>query len=150
MGDRTTVTLSVLKQHKDIVEELSGYFEEEFPGNSGTHCFMYYEVNYSNLDFLKDLESRGIPYKSKWNAGSEYKSGGESCQFTPEGTVVKKIIYDDDINPPLSDLMNLIQTPAKLVEYIIQHKEKVSLMPWENQAEYGKLYLARKLIEPNS
>lgn len=149
MGDQTTVTLKVPNQYKDIIKELDGSFDEEFSGANNTHLFIYADVNYGELDILYSLKSRGIPYDNSWEAGWQYGPGTTSCRFSPEGEVIVKTIYDSELNPEINVLLSLIETPDKLVEYILKHQEKNSVLPWDNQAEYGKLYLARKLIEPN-
>lgn len=148
MGDRTSVILSVPEQFKEIIEELDSH-DHDWEGANNTHCFQYYEVNYGELDFLKELEARGIPYNSDWDAGSEYTAGSKYCRFTPEGSIDIKGVYDNDRNPSIDKLMGLIESPEKLIEFIQIHHEKISALPWDNQVEYGKLYLARKLIEPN-
>lgn len=148
MGDRTSVVLSVPDQFKEVIEGF-GNFDDTWEGAINTQCFQYYEVNYGELDFLKKLEAKGIAYENEWAAGGEYTAGTKSCRFTAEGIIDIKEIYDIDRNPSIDKLMDLIKSPDKLIKFIQIHHEKISVLPWDNQVEYGKLYLARKLIEPN-
>ena len=148
MGDRTTVTLSVLESQKNEAQE---YFEFEDNCHWFDEPLAYYqfeEVNYGTLDFLDKLKAAGIAYESQWDRGSEYGAGVKSVRFTADGEVIQKEIYDSEIgiNPAL--LMEVIDEPEKLRQLIISHHEEVSTLSWENQEQYGKIYRAKQLITP--
>lgn len=145
MGDRTTVALRVLTVHleqvKTIIENEAVIDEEdEFT------LIWFDEVNYGELSFLKDLEEKGIPYDSSWERGSNYYSGTRYHRFTDEGEAVQKDVYDDALNPVLSALMELLDSPQKLAEAIVEAHAKVTPLPWDTQEQNSKRFLARKLI----
>ena len=154
MGDRTRVTLSFLASQQEKLDSLLGKYDQ--PDTVGKNIdgggiveYIYDEVNYGNLDFLDRLRDAGVAYDSSWDSGGEYTSGTAYCRFTEDGDCVEKSIYDDDINPNLHSLLALIETPAALVRYIRNHEEAVSVIFLdESQVEYGKRYLAKKLIAP--
>ena len=154
MGDRTRVTLSFLASQREKLDSLLGKYEDpdtvdEKIDGGGIMEYIYDEVNYGNLDFLDRLRDAGIVYDSSWDNGGEYTSGTAYCRFTEDGDCVEKSIYDADINPNLQSLLNLIETPAALVRYIRVHEDQVSVTDLdETQVEYGKRYLAKKLIAP--
>lgn len=148
MGDRTTVTLSFLEsqekkalQHFDY-EASEAWWDEPF----AYHRFE--EVNYGRLDFLDKLKAAGIAYESEWDRGSEYGPGIKSVRFTADGEVIQKEIYNSECSIDVHDLMALLNKPEELKGLITSTHEAVSVLPWENQEEYGKLYRAKQLITP--
>ena len=149
MGDRTSVNLEILNVHVEAFKEIDTDYDETCPGAFDTTCFHYYEVNYGELDFLDELEKKGIPYDSQWGSGGSYSSGTVYCRFTPEGECEIKEVYDDCINPELDKCLSLINSPDELIKYILDFKKEITPLSWENQAEYGKRYLAKKLISSN-
>lgn len=151
MGDRTTVHLYVPTDLADQAEALFDFgceYTDDCEDN--TTQFTFGEVNYGNLPFLNKLAEAGIAYNSCWEDGGDYKSGCESLRFTPSGEFVLKTLYNgEDVNPSLNRLLELIDQPEALREYILNYKEIRSVLPWDNQVEYGKLHRARQLIAPN-
>jgi hypothetical protein len=151
MGDRTYVILTVLAQHADIVRSYEDQetCNSESPSTEGKLMFFHYEeVNYGELRFRHELRKQGVPYDSAWDAGSDYGAGTEYCRFTPEGEVDVKEVYDCDQNPGLVGLLQHIDCHKDLKKYILDHQERVTPLPWDNQEQYGKLYRAACLIKP--
>lgn len=148
MGDRTTVVLSLLTSQVKEAEELLGYLHQRCNEEciDNTTDFAFEEVNYGDLDGLFALEKAGIAYESAWGTGCEYEAGTTYVRFTSEGEMVKKTIYDSDLSIPITDLMHLINQPEALFELIKNSNEEVQVLPWDNQEEYGKRYMARQLI----
>lgn len=150
MGDRTSVYLTVLTTQAEQAENLFDYESNEDREYIGTTIFTFYEVNYGELDFLPELADAGIAYDSMWGSGHEYSTGTESVRFTPDGDIVRKTIYSNEVNPNLDRLMELINKPVALCRYILEHKESITVAPIDNtQIEYGKRYLVKKLIAGN-
>lgn len=147
MEDRTSVTLYVLTSQKERVKVISDSFEELEEDGDLTY-FYFWDVNYGELPFLNELMDAGIAFDSCWCAGGDYGSGTKSCRFTPAGELDVREVYETQENPPLSVLMSLIDSPNQLREYIIQHRDKVTPLSWDNQEEYGKLHRTKKLISP--
>ena len=147
MGGRTSVTLYVLTSQKERVKVISVFFEELEEDGDLTY-FYFSEVNYGELSFLNKLMDAGIAFDSCWGAGSDYGAGTKSCRFTPAGELDVREVYKTQENPPLSGLMSLIDSPTQLREYIIQHRDEVTPLSWDNQEEYGKLHRTKKLISP--
>jgi hypothetical protein len=150
MGDRTWVNLTTLAIHKDIVEPLAeehGYssFYEDGPDA----VWEFHDVDYGNLDFLKELQEAGVSYQSDWGSGSEFGPGSEFCWFDEEGDDHVKVVNDNEINPDLGILMTLLDEPEKLIAHIKTHQKLVETPSRENQEEYGKRFLTQKLIAPN-
>lgn len=148
MGDRTSVTLTFPQHWEEKVTQIIDYnTPNERWEETGALCvWSYEEVNYGELGFLSKLRDAGIAYTSKWDAGSEYGAGAEHHRFHPDGTEQNMQVYDADRNPELNSLLDLIDNPAQLRMYILLHKELTTPLPWDNQVEYGKLYLAKKLV----
>ena len=148
MGDHSYVTLSVLASQAEQAKTFMDY-EPNREGNFDKDRCIYFEfeeVNYGELKFLDALQAAGIAYLSEWESGQEYGAGCTSCRFTPEGKAIIKSFDDSEINPPLYNLMELIDQPDALRTFILAHKELRTIMPWDNQEEYGKLYRATQLI----
>jgi hypothetical protein len=76
MGDRTHVTITVLKEQAEETKKIfdtngSTYYQYDLD-EPGDHAhFLFAEVNYGELPDLVDLEAAGIAYTSHWDAGSE-------------------------------------------------------------------------------
>ena len=147
MRDLTYVILTVPLECEAQVLEIESDCDV-FRLDNGTVEFQFEEVNYSELDCLPKLIQAGIPFTNRWAAGSNYGTGETSVRFTPEGDVVKKELADEYNNPPMDRLINLIDDPVALRQYILDYKTNREVMPWDNQVEYGKRYLARRLIDP--
>ena len=148
MGDRTSVTLTVLTAHADRTREIIGDVVDSSKLPCNRTEFYFDEVTYGNLNFLDALQEAGIPYESAWSRGDEYGEGAQYCWFTPEGAGLVKEVYDSGRNPELTLLLEFIDQPEKLKQVILEHVEKVSAPSWDNQEEYAKIYMTRKLIAP--
>ncbi len=151
MGDRTSVELTVLRTQAKKAEALFGGWSanETFENDPLLIGYYFEEVNYGNLDFLDDLRDNGIAYDSEWGDGGEYSAGTQSLRFTETGELQFKSVYDAAINPDLCTLMELLDDPVMLVQHIKDHHAGLQVLPWDNQEEYGKRYLAMKLTDPN-
>lgn len=149
MGDRTTVKLTVPTSHEQLVEEIIRDFSdsaEAVDHEDGCTGFTFDEVNYGQLDFLPELVRKGIAYDSEWSQGSDYGPGTESTRFTEEGEAITKTIYAVDHSLAVITLIDVIDRPTELVELIKKRHEDNQILPWDNQEEYGKRFLTRKLI----
>lgn len=146
MGDRTYVTLSVLKSQEQKASSLFTYSPDEDWLDDQLAHFGFPEVNYGNLGFLYELRAAGIAYDSRWESGGDYGPGTESLRFTQGGEAIENTVYDSGKNPDLQYLMDRIDKPEELRSYILKHHKEVTNLPWENQEEYGKLYQAKQLI----
>ena len=149
MGDRTTVYLLVLNSQSI---EAQKHFTYETSGDGFddiTTEFIFEDVNYGDLPFLEALQKAGIAYDSSWSSGDNYGPGTKSLRFDAEGKPFTSMLYESAINPELSDLMALIDKPDELRTFLLEHQADVADRPWDNQEEYGKLYLAKQLINPD-
>lgn len=148
MGDRTSVMLTVLTSQLNETEKLFSYEPSELYRGDLLTEYLFYDVNYGNLEFLPAIQNHGIAYTSRWESGSEYGPGEETCRFTPEGNLLIQTIGDEYKNPCLKSLMKAINSHEMLKQIIMRHYEEVTALPWDNQEEYGKIYRARQLINP--
>lgn len=147
MGDRTVVRLTLLLAQEQAAKSIMGnYTHEERATASDWVHYTFYEVNYGELKFLGKLQSAGIAYDSEWDAGSEYSAGCEYCRFTDEGEIVLKAQYDNEENPNLQDCLDRIDDPVGLREYILRHKANRTILPWDDQERFGKIYRTRQLL----
>lgn len=149
-GDATTVTLTVLAEHKDFVESIVKDEDySEFIDDGPEVSWIFNEVNYGELKLLPQLSHAGVAYISAWNQGSEYGAGTSYCWFDEDGVKWYKDLYTSEANPNIDHLMGLIDKPTQLRQYILDHKEKMTPPTFDNQVEYGKRFLTIKLIAPN-
>jgi hypothetical protein len=148
MNDRTTVTLHLLLSQLEAATEIMGQVEpSEQESHDGIATLTFYEVNYGNLDFLPDLRDAGIAYDSRWDAGSEYGEGVESLRFTSEGLAILNTLYVADDNPPIHKLLEHINAPSSLRQYILDYQDMRSVLPLDaSQEAYGRLYRTRELV----
>lgn len=148
MGDRTSVTLTVLASQAELAKTLFKEDVDDCKDDPLLTDFYFEDVNYGVLDFLDDLEAAGIAYDSSWSNGGEYSSGTRFCRFTKTGELVSKELYDNARDVSLTLLLEFVDTPEKMKQVVLDHAEKVSIPSWDNQEEYSKLYRMRKLITP--
>jgi hypothetical protein len=161
MGDRTYVTLTVLRAHAEQAKEIIRHYskEEEDSSNSGyeqgteAYVFTFSEVNWGSLHFLNEFAEEGIPFTSSWEAGSTYESGERTLRFTEYSEMEDKEISYGDIGIPTEGLMSVILADKnvdtkydELCAEISSHHARVTPLPWDNQEKYSNLYRARKLI----
>lgn len=155
MGDRTHVILSVPKEYSAEAAKIYMTKEEDTltGGTTNLWCCGFEEVNYGELGCLDKLRELGIAYDSDWERGSEYGPGCHSLRFTSDGEAVEKEVYEEEKSLGLSLLREILKNntdPLVRLEHLTavinnRHNE-VSVLPWDNQVEYGKRYLARQLI----
>ena len=149
MGDRTRVTLTVLRSQAEKAQELfsEGYESEDtVHSDSLLYSWEFDEVNYGRLPFLSGLKTAGIAYDSAWDNGDEYSSGYASCRFSSEGELVQKDLYDNEDSIPLSVLTRLLNEPETLRQKILDTIQERTVLPWDHQEEFGKLYRMKQLI----
>jgi hypothetical protein len=147
MGDRTSVDLTILKVHQAKFEALKDRDEHETQHEDDQFIsYMFWEVNYGNLPFLDELIKLGIPFTSHWESGSEYGPGNEHVRFTPDGEIQRIEIADEYLNPDLDELLKRLDDHRALKDYILDHRDRITPIPWDSQEEYAKVYLTKQLI----
>lgn len=150
MGDRTWVEIYVLNESVPVVERILDDSAEIVEGGFIT-SFFFYEVNNGRMIEEEDhLTDMGIPYNYEWGTGDEYGSGTKYIRFTPEGELKHIEYFENDRNPSLEKLLELVSKPKELAEYVQQYADDITPLPWDNQVEYGKRYRARQLILANN
>lgn len=148
MSHGIKVTLWVLNAHAEIVRKLSE--DTYWPADTeethdGTTYFEYGEAGVASLPFLDSLLAQGISYDNDWI--QDDLCGGSKCQrFTSQGESVYKDLYNAHSNPDIEALLNRIDKPMELRNYILEHMASRLILPWDNQEQYGQLYRARRLI----
>lgn len=142
MGDRTSVTLTVLAAQADAARDILNDSANEENSYGDLTAFVFEEVNYANLGCEDDLVEAGIAFNKQWDDGGEYSAGTEYVRFRPDGTVQRMEVYDEAENPPLDALMARLDKPDDLVQFIRDYHAQVTPLPWDNQIEYGRLYAA--------
>ncbi len=148
MGERVDVVLTVLKEHLDRVIEISDNSHEEIQESvedNFTHL-IFSEVNYGNLDFLYKLQDEGIAYTSEFDAGSDWSTGQDVLRFTPEGEARNTHIYESDYSPNLTELIEHSKSGGSIDSLIEKVRERIYIPPWDNQAEWGKIYRLKQML----
>lgn len=154
MGDRTYVSVTVLKEH--VVEAVNlitpdqGEPYDIVDDADGLTALEYEEVNYGCIDALKGFAAAGIPYSVGWQSGGSYSEGEEHMRFTPEGVPVTT---SQDKDWPVNVLLDLQaawkKEPDKPLDQHLQEAINAVQDPsWENQLEYSKIARARNLLKP--
>ena len=116
--------------------------------------YIFNEVKWGELDFLDQLHEQGIPFDFS-NDHSE-DSRHISCRFTSDGEMILQDYFESDTRIEGNDFIRTIDlctSPEEKLKFLNEQYMKLSnlltLLPWDNQVEYGKLYRTRKLIEPS-
>ena len=149
MGDRTWVGIAVLNETLSLVEGILPDDARIVYGASHT-TFFFHEVNNGCIEEQDQLTDLGIPYNYEWGMGDNYNPGSKYIRFTPEGELQHIDYYENELNPPLEKLLELVSKPKELAEYVQQHSDNLTPLPWDNQVEYGKIYRTRQLILANT
>lgn len=168
MGDRTIVILTLEREAYERIKNEpwfdDGNMAEDLgsplPGKGGDDsrsittaealvAIQYEEVNYGDLDFLEELASRGIAFTSEWASGGNYGPGSTTFRFNAEGEAQFISIMDGEQNPPIGQLMQLIDDPQALANYVRRHHQRTTPWPFKHQGEYGRICLAKRLLQPN-
>lgn len=149
MGDRTWVEIVVLKKSLPQVKEVLDLLNDEGEiVEKGELVSIYFdEVNNGRIDEQDELTESGIPYNYEWGNGGNYDAGSKYIRFTPEGEVQHIEYFESEINPPIEKLLELVDQPEKLAQYVRDYSAKKTPLPWDNQVEYGKRYRALQLIQ---
>ena len=151
MGDRTWVTITVLKESLDQVKEIfSDFYDIEIVEGDYLACLYFDEVNNGCVEEQDDLTEKGIPYNYVWGIGYNCNPGTKYIRFTPEGDLQHIEYYENELNPPLEKLLELVDQPEKMAQYVRQYSAEKTPLPWDNQVEYGKIYRTRQLLLANT
>ena len=151
MGDRTTVTLTVLKQHQqeaiDLIEDEQGKPSEIDQHDDETVTLIYEEVNYGTIEKLPALVRAGIPYSFEWGSGGSYCEGEEHLRFNADGTIVLTSFDKEWPANTIYECINAIKghaDPVAALKKLLDSKQEPS---WENQLEHSNMARATNLIQ---
>lgn len=107
----------------------------------------YFTYAKSMSSFTTKLSKAGIPFTVLWEKTEESLEAKVFCRYTEHGELRLFTLYESEINPPLPELKARLTKPLQLIEYIKQYERERTPLPWDNQAEYAKRYLALKLLK---
>lgn len=148
--DKTTwVEIVVLNETLSLVKEILPD-DAQISTSSTLSSFYFDEVNTGFIEEQYQLTDLGIAYNYAWGTGHNYNPGFKYIRFTPEGALQHIEYYENELNPPLEKLLELVSKPKKLAEYVQQYSDDITPLPWDNQVEYGKIFRARQLLLQNS
>jgi hypothetical protein len=150
MGDRTWAKLYVPTELTGAVQAIFNEASNEEEIGDGLSELSYDEMNYGNLpDGVQDkLTAAGVPFDWEWGDGGDYGGGQLHIRFTETGELHLREVYNVNQNPNLEALLDRIDQPDELVQFIKDHANKVTTLSWYNQVEYGKRYRMRQLVLP--
>ncbi len=153
MSARSDVTLTVLTVHEERVNKIA---TRHGLGESWEKCIfntdplsqaLFPDMKYATLPFLPELKENGIPYILTWASYDDVEAGQEFCRYSENGELVSKEIDDsqwDSIS--LSGVESCLDMPIALRQYVKEQREYLTILPWDNQEEYGLKYVALQLI----
>lgn len=153
MGDRCYMSLTVKSEQMDEVRSIfkeAGNNPSEFvmDNGQGFGFLGFEEVNYAKLEGIEAVQAAGIPFDLENTAGHDYEASTLYCRFTEEGTMQFQELCAEDEIVRLNDLLKIVDDHAALKALILQADADRQIIPWDNQVEYGKRYVARQLIQP--
>lgn len=151
MGDRTTVTLTVLKEHQqeaiDLIEDEQGKPSEIVQADDETVYLIYEEVNYATIENLPLLVRAGIPYSVEWGSGGSYSEGQEHLRFNADGTTELTTFDKDWPANTICECMDAIKDqpdPMAALQALLDSKQEPS---WENQLTNSNVARTANLIQ---
>lgn len=151
MGDRTTVTLTVLKQHQqeaiDLIEDEQGKPSEIDQHDDETVTMTYEEVNYGTIEKLSTLARAGIPYSFEWGSGGSYTEGEEHLRYLLDGTPVVTTFDKEWPADTICECLDAIKDqadPEAALRTLLDAKQEPG---WENQLEYSNVARTANLLQ---
>lgn len=111
--------------------------------------FLFKKVPVAGLPFLGELENMGIAYDAAWDDPPHNTRGTDYCRFDAQGNRQLITVTAETINPSIKMLMELINYPFALRDYVLTHHKLTTPWSWDNQIDYGGRYFARRLITPS-
>ena len=100
------------------------------------------------MDKVGSLKASGVAYDYSWGRSLFLNSGGHSTRFSPDGELIYKDLIKSDLNLNVESIYKYTDDPDLLKRIIKAAYERQCILPWDNQEEYGKLYMARQLVAP--
>lgn len=143
MSDYSNVVFTVLTVHADAARALFAYSIEGEREEGITTIFNFEGVKFADLMCEPKLTKDGIAWTKVWDDGGDAWAATSHVRFTEEGLLQELSLDDGGENPPIDELLTLCDQPEKLVRFIRAHARKTRPMPWDAQAEYGKLYASK-------
>lgn len=151
MGDRTTVTLTVLKEHQqeaiDLIDSEQGQPSDIDAQDGETVSLTYEEVNYATIENLPLLVRASIPYSIEWGSGGSYCEGEEHLRFNADGTTVLTTFDKDWPANTICECMDAIKghaDPVAALQELLDSKQEPG---WENQLTYSNVARTANLIQ---
>lgn len=151
MGDRTNVTLTVLRQHQqeaiDLIDSEQGQPSDIDTQDDQTVSLTYEEVNYGTIHKLPALVRAGIPYSFEWGSGGSYCEGEEHLRFNADGTIVLIEFYKEWPANTICECIDAIKghaDPVAALKELLDSKQEPS---WKNQLEHSNMARAINLIQ---
>ena len=151
MGDRTYVSLTVLKQHVEeaiaLIEPEEGEPVEQDSFDEETVTITYEEVNYGNIEVLQQFARIGIPYSCQSGSGGDYDEAEKHLRFLENGTPV---FLDFSKEWPENTILECLEAikdqanPEQALRNLLNQNQEPS---WENQLAYSNVARALNLIQ---
>lgn len=151
MGDRTDVTLTVLKQHVeeaiDLIEPEKGqpsYLDDQ---DEDTVTLTYEQVNYGTIKALVQFSRMGIPYSFQWGSGGTYDEGEEHLRFLKDGTPTHLTFSKDWPENTLLECLEAVMgqaDPEQAIRSLLNQNQEPS---WDHQLEHSNMARATNLIQ---
>lgn len=152
MGDRCTVTLTVLASQQDQVQSILKQYHEvpyDVSGEDRGEVDLYFEeVNYGILDGIQDIREAGIPYNCYNSAGSDYGASTEYCRYLENGSLFLVDVSEHGDHIDIDELKARLNNYDELRDYILEQDKQRTPEPWGHQEEYAARYRALKAIAP--
>ena len=151
MGDRTYVSLTVLKQHVEeaiaLIEPEEGEPVDQDSFDEETVTITYEEVNYGTIDVLQEFTRIGIPYSCQSGSGSDYDEAEEHLRFLEDGTPVCVTFSKEWPENTILECLEAIKgqdNPEQALRNLLNQNQEPS---WENQLKYSNVARALNLIQ---
>lgn len=153
MGDRTTVYMHVLKEHKERAKSLLDVPEHCVWGDaySNTVTLEFDEVNYADVtEQVGLLTDNGIPHTWDWGPGGSYEAGYGYVIFDENSNVVQHTWDITERGMDCAILLNYIEEGKQIEELkgLIEEHQAKHIVPdlTEEHARRGKIYTLKRIV----
>ena len=151
MGDRTDVTLTVLKQHVEeaiaLIEPEEGQPSERDDQDEETVTLTYEQVNYGRIDALDQFKVVGIPYSYQAGSGGSYDESETHLRFLEDGTPVYVGFSKEWPENTILECLEAIKgqaNPEQVLRDLLSRNQEPS---WDHQLENSNVARAINLIQ---
>lgn len=152
-----TLFVTVPKEHVELIREVfsGAQLTDRSTWLPGTVTASYERLGELPPAPVDSWVERGVAHDLHTRPTREIDYGHRTAvRFTIDGQFLDYRLKPNTKNPPINELVRILDAPQRpavklaiLDKFIRDYKHKHVPLPWDNQFEYGKRFMARQLLK---